>query len=109
MVSLCLCSLTSSSGQSNVRLPKARASSTAPPGDWDPRPPTPPTHTPTHNPVKWLGAFSLSLCSRQGHRANTSRAQLSMAKVCRAPGNLEARHTEANRAAFRERLPGGEG
>lgn len=109
MLSFCPCSLTSSSGQSNVTLPNARAKSTAPPVDWEAKPPTPPIHTPTHTPVKCLGAFSLIFCSRQGHRANTSRAQVSMVKVCRAPGNLEAKHTDANKAAFRERLPGGEG
>lgn len=109
MLSLCLCSLTSSRGQTSVTVPKPSASSTAPPGDWHARPPTPPKHTPTHNAVNWFGVFSLSLCSRHGHRANTSRAQLSMAKVCSAPGNLEARHTEANRAALRDRLSGGDG
>lgn len=32
-----------------------------------------------------------------------------MANVCRAPGSLEAKHTEANSAAFRERMPGDDG
>jgi len=92
-----------------VTLARARAKRAAPPGHRLPRPPTPPRHTPTHSHADGPAARSLTLFSRQGHRANISRAQLSMAKVCRAPGSRDARHTEANSAALRDRLPVGEG
>ena len=92
-----------------MTLTRARARSTAPPSHLDPRPPTPPRHTATHSHADGPMAWSLMLCNRQGHRANINRAQLSMAKVCRAPGSRDAKHTEANSAALRDRLPVGEG
>ncbi|CAB1332007.1 unnamed protein product, partial [Coregonus sp. 'balchen'] len=69
-----------SRGHSRVTVPNTAANSTAPPGHREPSPPTPHTPTSTHTPPNPRGARSLSRCSRQGHRANTNRAQQSMVK-----------------------------
>ncbi len=108
MLSLCLCRWTSNSGQTKVNVNRASERRRAPSGHRLPRPPTPARHTSTAAHGKLHSAFSRRRCSRQGHRANTRRAQLSMVKVCRAPGSRDARHTD-KRAALRERLPGGLG
>ena len=44
--------------------------------------------------------FILRLSS--GHRANTSTANVIVAKACQTVGNLDAKHTDAKIAAFKD-------
>ena len=54
-------------------------------------------------PTGRIGIFTFSLRRSIGHSANVSSANVTVAKACHIVGSLDAKHTEANIAAFSDR------